>query len=158
MTNKCIENEVYTQELFSVLDGEMIADVVFLPAAHLKKLSIASFSDGFFGFLVFKLNEARKAIGLQIIDISITGKNKSGGALSNVSSTYFLLQKDLFAQLENYNTSIVTNQKYLLLLLSHSTLAGNSDFHLSLNEKKMRANWTIRFNSKEYEKFSNLFK
>lgn len=158
LADKCIEEEVFYEEMFSLTDGVVWGDAVFIPITVLNKLSIASGWGDAFGVMIIRLRDTAGKDGLFIVEIEeieVSGKNKRGETVSNQWSTLYVLFPNAFVKTGYYQHYLATSERYLVLLLEED-LDTSSDFIVDMSTKTSKGNWKVRLNSREFATLKEL--
>lgn len=158
LADKCIEEEVFYEEMFSLTDGVVWGDAVFVPITVLSKLSITSGWGDVFGVIIIRLRDTAGRGGLFVVEIEkieVSGKNKRGGSISNAWPTIYVLFPNAFVKTGSYQHYLATSEHYLVLLLEKD-LDISSDFIVDLSTKTSKGNWKVRLNSRAFETLKEL--
>lgn len=156
IADKCIENSVYTEELFSVSSGETWAEAAFIPASGLSELNIVSEWSDVLGFLVLKLYKNERVYTSIVPEkIGVSGKTISGFTLSDSWVNVYIMTPDTMADLDTLNGYFATDKDYIILILFEE-LDASSDYIVSFKTRTSQGVWKVRQNSKEYAEFKNL--
>jgi len=158
LTEKCIENDVLAEELFSVETGLTWADVVFLPSVVLKTIDAKLVGDELLGFLVFKIHKDilnEPTILISIYDISVGGVTTQGRVITSSYASMFLLTDSFLAELDTTYTQITTDEDFLIIVL-YKGMSWDKPIILSLKTATSQVLWRIKPDSKDLIKLKEL--
>jgi hypothetical protein len=152
IAQECIEEEVFYQELFSVVTGQTFAHAVFIPSQFLSKLSVISGSQVIIGVVILNYQSKRDYVSYKIDKISISGKAKDGDAITGSTAFLQYLTNSSLIDMYYWGCKITTEEKWSYIAIVMSDLNINSDFILNLSTEETAASWTVRLGNKAYEK------
>jgi hypothetical protein len=152
IAQECIEEDVFYQELFSVVTGQTFAHAIFIPSQFLSKLSVVSGSQVIIGIIVLNYQTKREYVSFEIGEVSVSGKAKDGDAITGSTTQLQYLANSSLIDMDNWYSKITTEDKWSYLVIVLSNLNINSDFILNLSTEETAASWTVRLGNKAYEK------
>ena len=159
LTEKCIENDVFHEELFSVETGLTWADVVFLPSVALKMVEAKLAGDELLGFFVFKIHKdilEEPTILINIENISFGGVTAYfGQVVASGSPEMYLLTDSYLAKLKSYYTEITTDMDFLIIVL-YQGMDWSRPVMVHLTTATSQALWRIKPDSKDLVKLKEL--
>jgi len=158
LTEKCIENDVFHEELFSVETGLTWADVVFLPSVALKMVEAKLAGDELLGFFVFKIHKdilEEPTILIKINTITFGGVTAHGNVASSIYPAMYLLTDSYLAKLTPVYTDITTDMDFVIIVL-YQSVDWAKPVMLNLTTATSQALWRIKPNSKDLIKLKEL--
>jgi hypothetical protein len=149
----CIEEGVFYEDLFEVQTGITFAEAVFIPSRALRQIDfIGDYSSGV-GFIYFRINPdiaEKGAVNFDFDQISLSGRDKDGDAVTGSYSTFYYLDNDNLIRLDSYYGNLVTSKDDLILFITKD-LDTNYDFIVNLITDKVQGTWKVRKKSRDYK-------
>ncbi|HPJ89285.1 MAG TPA: hypothetical protein PK466_02415 [Thermotogota bacterium] len=149
----CIEEGVFYEDLFEVQTGITFAEAVFIPSRALGQIDfIGDYSSGV-GFIYFRLNPditEKGAVRFDFEQISLSGREKDGDAVTGSRATYYYLDENSLIKLNSYYGDLITSNDDLILFVTKD-LDTNYDFIVNLITDKVQGTWKVRKKSRDYK-------
>lgn len=158
IADKCIEENIYVNELYDLSSGTVWGTAVYIPLTNQLTNFVPNIEEeGINGFLVIKFDASSPLVAVEG-EIKFTGKRSYGDSVDEVYARIYLLDYNMFVQIDSSfgEFYIATDEPFVVLYLKTTYLKANTDYLVNVKTNTTAVNWTIRMNDARFKKLQQI--